>query len=147
MASYGDLQIIYQSLFPEENGSGGLAMLSLRFLNRKLCKGEQISDWMRRPLRLHQLHYAALDAYVELLIWDSLVTEAHTRGKHARDGLVTLGEVLESTVKANTLGVNTRCKKCGELGHKEKDCAKGVRCYLCHTGGHAAERCGCLGEV
>jgi ribonuclease D len=39
----------------------------------ELCKGEQISNWERRPLRLRQLHYAALDAFILLKIYDNLI--------------------------------------------------------------------------
>jgi hypothetical protein len=39
-------------------------------LNRPLNKSLQTSDWERRPLTRRQLHYAALDAYVSLLIYD-----------------------------------------------------------------------------
>lgn len=33
----------------------------------------QVSEWERRPLRKAQLHYAAMDAYVLLLMYDALL--------------------------------------------------------------------------
>ena len=41
-------------------------------LNKDLCKFEQISNWENRPLRMRQLHYAALDAYVLLKLYENI---------------------------------------------------------------------------
>ena len=40
------------------------------FLAKKLCKYEQIGPWIRRPLKLTQIHYAALDSIVLLKLQD-----------------------------------------------------------------------------
>jgi hypothetical protein len=40
------------------------------FLKEPLCKSEQSSNWENRPLRLRQLHYAALDAYVLVMLYN-----------------------------------------------------------------------------
>ena len=54
---------------------GGLNSLVRARLGCRLDKSEQCSAWGRRPLSAAQLHYAALDAYVGLLLYDSILEE------------------------------------------------------------------------
>jgi ribonuclease D len=49
-----------------------LSTLCKELLNIDLCKYEQMSNWNKRPLRLRQLHYAALDAHILLNIFKIL---------------------------------------------------------------------------
>ena len=57
-------------------GGHGLAMVCERELGVSLDKGEQTSNWSRRPLDADQLRYAALDAEVLLALFDRLATSA-----------------------------------------------------------------------
>ena len=41
-------------------------------LGKPLSKGEQCSNWGKKPLRKSQLHYAALDALVCIMIFQQL---------------------------------------------------------------------------
>ena len=53
-------------------GGHGLAIVCERELGVSLDKGEQTSNWSRRPLDADQLRYAALDAEVLLTLFDRL---------------------------------------------------------------------------
>jgi hypothetical protein len=137
ISSYVDLQLLYQRVFPEEGGSGGLAMLTSRFLGVKLCKAEQVSNWARRPLRSSQIHYAALDSMVEILIWERMNIEASARGI---DLTHISSETQEKLIGKPGKAVKI-CKQCGETGHKSKRCPKGRLCDLCYQIGHIAATC------
>jgi ribonuclease D len=50
--------------------TGGLSGLCRHVLEKRLDKSMQTSDWQARPLSEQQQDYAALDAYVLLLIRD-----------------------------------------------------------------------------
>lgn len=52
-----------------------LKNLTKQYLNCNLLKGQQLSDWSRRPLSSHQQHYAACDALVLLRLHDAMVCE------------------------------------------------------------------------
>jgi len=51
---------------------GGLATIVRHVLRQRLEKTEQLSNWARRPLRLSQLAYAAMDAKCEVQIYNAL---------------------------------------------------------------------------
>ena len=61
-------------------GGHGLAMVCERELGFTLDKGEQTSNWSRRPLDAEQLRYAALDAEVLLALHAKLVALDPTPG-------------------------------------------------------------------
>ena len=62
----------------------GLKTVVETLLDEQLCKGEQISDWDRRPLTKSQLHYAALDAQV-LIELTLAVSENAVKANHEID--------------------------------------------------------------
>ena len=60
-----------------------------------LCKFEQISNWERRPLRLSQMHYAALDAHILIQIFQ----QQHYEVRRAGYDLSKNFEILEKKVE------------------------------------------------
>ena len=83
-----DLQKIFQIFYPNEKSNlayitekilsrlSSIIFLDLNFhsniLEKKLSKGEQVSSWSRRPLRKSQIHYAAMDAFICIKLFEKL---------------------------------------------------------------------------
>jgi hypothetical protein len=62
-----DLVNLYKNKFLEDDkNTPSLSELCRLTFGKELCKFEQMSNWDVRPLRLRQVHYAALDAHVLL---------------------------------------------------------------------------------
>ena len=49
-----------------------LSFICLKVLGKNMSKFEQVSDWNSRPLRKAQIHYAALDSFVLILIYKKI---------------------------------------------------------------------------
>lgn len=71
VAAYADLLHGYKQVFANQS-PGGLVGLCKTLLGKPLCKHQQISDWNERPLSSAQLHYAAMDAHVQIQLWHDL---------------------------------------------------------------------------
>ena len=70
-----DIQSYFGRVY-EAGPQTGLAKVAEKVFGQPICKKEQMSNWERRPLRLTQQHYAALDAYILV----RLVSKMHEKG-------------------------------------------------------------------
>lgn len=43
-----------------------------KILGKPLCKTYTLTDWGRRPLLLNQIHYAAMDAFVVIMLYKKM---------------------------------------------------------------------------
>ncbi|KAJ1429857.1 ribonuclease H-like domain-containing protein, partial [Ochromonadaceae sp. CCMP2298] len=59
-------------LDPTTHNPTSLKNLVAEHLHSKLSKGQQMSNWAKRPLNEAQLHYAACDALVLLRLFDAM---------------------------------------------------------------------------
>jgi ribonuclease D len=67
-------------LYPEAKFKA-LSKICELVLNIKICKGETISNWERRPLRQSQMHYAAVDACVLMLLYEKFEKKSIEQNK------------------------------------------------------------------
>ena len=64
---------VYKSITYDKKSS--LSYLTEKLLQKRLSKFEQVNDWDSRPFRKTQSHYAALDAYVLLKLYEELIKQ------------------------------------------------------------------------
>ena len=57
-------------LYPEEKK--GLANMCAKVLGKPICKKYTLTDWGRRPLLLNQVHYAAMDAFIVIILLNKM---------------------------------------------------------------------------
>mmetsp|Transcript_6000 Transcript_6000/g.6553 ORF Transcript_6000/g.6553 Transcript_6000/m.6553 type:complete len:885 (-) Transcript_6000:143-2797(-) len=77
--SYCDVQAIFADLNPFIKQTG-LSTVVLKTLGKQLSKFEQISNWSFRPLRQTQLHYAAMDAYILVKLYQEFESVLEKKG-------------------------------------------------------------------
>jgi hypothetical protein len=127
LVNYVDLISAYGKV--HRNSPGGLAGTCELVLNKGLCKYEQRSNWEKRPLRESQVHYAALDAYVQIVALREL----------ARFSGLDLDEFVAEFKSFPSRGVS--CDYCGSKLHNKNECNRGKRCKICFRTGHLATGC------
>lgn len=66
-----DIRTKYEQ-FKDTNRQCSLKAISKEILGKEICKKYTMTNWDRRPLNMCQIHYAAMDAYIILRIWDKL---------------------------------------------------------------------------
>jgi hypothetical protein len=64
------------------------------YLGLHLNKSAQTSDWSHRPLDLRQLHYAALDPYATLLLYENQKERGLNGDNHWRQGTKSIQNLL-----------------------------------------------------
>ena len=127
MVNYVDIVGAYIAI--EGQSPGGLAGACELVLGKTLCKYEQRSNWENRPLRESQIHYAALDAYVQLSIIKKLLEKSG----------INLKELTGEARKGKSGGIS--CDLCGSKSHNSKSCPRGARCKICYQTGHKSIKC------
>ena len=68
-----DLVLIYKQKYLEKCQS--LKLVTEKILGKSLCKIEQCSDWDVRPLSKCQIHYAALDALICIILFKKIISK------------------------------------------------------------------------
>jgi hypothetical protein len=76
--NYLDSALCFKHSFGEKKCS--LEYQVRTILERKLSKFEQISDWDTRPLRKSQMHYAGMDAWVLIKLYEAMQKKAGDKG-------------------------------------------------------------------
>ena len=62
------------------NSGNSLANVCKQVLGKQLCKSEQMSNWERRPLRKSQEHYALMDSWIMISLYERLLEVVSEKG-------------------------------------------------------------------
>ena len=114
MKNYVDLVDAYKRV--KLVNPGGLAGLCEKVIGKNLSKYEQMSNWDDRPLRKSQMHYAALDAYVQIEIFGKIFKDCGIGEEEF------FGRFDGNVTSCNTNTVGERCKICFRQGHLAENC-------------------------
>ena len=138
--SYIELIDSFRALHPTKR-PGGLAGISEQLFGKTLCKVEQMSNWARRPLRKAQMHYAALDAHIQIYIWKKLKELIHDQGRSPSEFLESLNDKTENKVHEGGMEPKIICTNCSSKLHHTRSCDRGVKCKFCSVFGHDTNSC------
>lgn len=141
--NYVDLVDCFMALHPTKR-SGGLAGISEQLFGKTVCKVEQVSNWARRPLRKAQLHYAALDAHIQIYIWKKFIEKIQDQGITTQQFLKSLKKKSELKDKKQKMEAKVLCNNCNSKMHNTQECKRGVRCRFCSVFGHNTVDCSFL---
>jgi len=102
MAGEMDISKIYRLLYPGKKYA--LASICEDILKKPMSKYDQMSNWHNRPLRKAQMHYAALDAVVVLVLFEKLRDEIHSRGADVEEFIRLKGNAKPAQSKSTRNG-------------------------------------------
>jgi len=132
IANFIDLQNLYKKKRPNFKDEGGfnLAVVCEKTISKKLCKGEQMSNWENRPLRYSQEHYACLDAYVLPLVFIKLVSqENYRKDGDVKSTITTIGTEPAGAPKDRENRNDSTKKNSGNNKEENKETKRGNSSY------------------
>jgi ribonuclease D len=107
-----DTEVLYRLLEPTATQMISLKRLVKNYLNLRLSKDEQLSNWAERPLSSSQLHYAANDALVLLRLYDAMLWEVQDKY------LTEYNKQFEISTVSQTFQYMGLCKLCPSMDRK-----------------------------
>ena len=135
--SYVDLITVHKK--ETKYNPGGLANLSEIHIDTPMCKAEQKSNWEQRPLSISQIHYAALDVYMCLAIYNKYKEQNIFLKKYSID----LGSLHVEKDSVNYQNYPS-CENCKSKLHLKDDCYCLIICKICGSYQHDSNNCPCF---